>query len=318
MRALITGGAGFLGSCLVDHLLAAGWDVEVLDDLSQGTLDNLREALKKKGFQFHLGSILDADRTASLVERADFVFHLAALVGIPVVLEAGVKTLDVNARGSYTVLRACAEHEKRCILFSSSEVYGNGNGKPFAETDPVNLDDRGSIRWLYAVAKVCAERVAMHWYRSQGLPVTVVRPFNATGSRQSLASGQVVPVFIRRALQGEALHVFGTGEQRRTFVSGSDLVNQVIGLAMDHRSIGQVFNVGGEEELSINELAHLVKELLRSRSAIDHVDYREVYGDRYLDIKKRKPDLSRLKSLGYCGSLQPVRDLILKMASQIR
>lgn len=316
MRALVTGGAGFLGSCLVDRLLAAGWTTDVLDDLSLGSLENLRSALKNPGFSFQLGSVLDEDLVNGLVEQADYVFHLAALVGIPVVLEAGRETLRVNAGGSYTVLRSCAAHGKRCILFSSSEVYGNGNGAPFSEDHAVNLDDRGSIRWLYAAAKACAERAARFWYRKTRLPVTTVRPFNATGPKQSPSSGQVMPVFVNNALRNKPLRVFGNGEQRRTFVAGQDLVDQVIDLAMDERSVGGTYNVGGEEEFTVNELAHLVKELLGSSSPVEHVSYEAAYGERYIDIMHRRPDLSRLKAMGYGRRLQPLEDVILQMSSQ--
>ncbi|MBU0753899.1 MAG: NAD-dependent epimerase/dehydratase family protein [Planctomycetes bacterium] len=318
MRALVTGGAGFLGSCLVDRLLAAGWITEALDDLSQGSLNNLRSAFNHSNFNFQLGSVLDNGLVGAMVERADYVFHLAALVGIPVVLEAGRETLRVNAKGSYTVLRACAARQKRCILFSSSEVYGNGNGSSFSENHAINLDDRGSIRWLYAAAKACSERAAQFWFRKSGLPVTTVRPFNATGPKQSLSSGQVVPVFVHNALRNQPLRVFGNGEQRRTFVSGEDLVDQVIDLAMDERTVGRVYNVGGVENLSINELAHLIREILHSSSPVVHVPYEKAYGERYLDIMQRKPDLTRLNTLGYGRRLQPLQEIIEEISAQNR
>jgi UDP-glucose 4-epimerase len=301
----------------VDRLLSAGFLVDALDDLSQGHMDNLHRALRWDRFHFKLGSVLDEDRVGPLVERADLVFHLAAVVGMKNVLDAVDTVMKVNAGGTYTVLRRCAAGGKRCIVFSSSEVYGNGFDAPFSESQPVSPGRKGTARWVYALSKVCAERAAMHYFRRVGLPVTVVRPFNATGSRQSAASGMVVPSFVRCALHGEVLPVHGTGAQRRTFVAAEDLVDQVIGLALDDRAKGMIVNVGGEEEYSIYELAQLVQEVLGARSRIERVPYEAVFGEGHMEIQRRRPDLGLLERLGHTRPFRPLREVIAEMAAPL-
>jgi UDP-glucose 4-epimerase len=315
VRALVTGGAGFLGSSLVDCLLAAGISVDALDDLSQGRMDNLWKALKNERFRFYLGSVLDDGLVASLVEKADIVFHLAALVGMRNIIHAEKECLKVNASGSYTVLEHCARTLKRCILFSSSDVYGNGRQNRFSENQPLNPGKRGSARWFYAVAKICSEKAAMYLHREKGLPVTVVRPFNATGPRQSSSSGMVVPTFVRNALQNEPILVYGTGKQRRTFVAAEDLIQQVTSLAMDENAVGKVVNVGGEEEYTVYELALLVKCVLGSTSEVVGISYEEAFGAGYTDVMCRRPDLELLVRMGHRRSLRPMRDVVEEMAS---
>lgn len=318
MRALVTGGAGFLGSCLVERLLSAGFEVDALDDLSQGRMDNLRLALKNPRFRFHLGSVLDHGKVETLVEAADLVFHLAAVVGMPNVIQAGAETLMVNAGGSYSVLRAAARHVRRCVVFSSSEVYGNGDGRPFEESQVLRPGRKGTARWYYAVAKICSERAALHHHRSGGLPVTVVRPFNAVGARQSDVAGMVLPTFVHCALQGESLPVYGTGLQRRTFIAAEDLIDQVIALALDEAAKGLVVNVGGDEEFSVEELGRLVIDVLGSPSKLCKVDYGELFDGRYTDIVRRRPDLGLLDRLGHFRRLKPVREIIVEMAGAFR
>jgi UDP-glucose 4-epimerase len=311
---MVTGGAGFLGSCLVERLLSAGFEVDALDDLSQGRMDNLRQALKIPRFRFHLGSVLDTGKVESLVETADLVFHLAAVVGMPNVIRAGAETLMVNAGGSYAVLRSCARYHRRCVVFSSSEVYGNGAKDPFEERQALRPGRKGTARWYYAMAKICSERAALHHHADSDLPVTVVRPFNAVGARQSEAAGMVLPTFVHCALEGENLPVYGTGAQRRTFVAAEDLIDQVIALALDEAAHGLVVNVGGDEEYSVEELASMVIDVLDSSSAICKVDYGELYDGRYTDIVRRRPDLGRLDKLGHLRRLKPIRQVVKEMA----
>lgn len=324
MRVLVTGGAGFLGSGLVDNLLAIGAHVDALDDLSQGHLDNLVRPLRNSRFSFHLGSVLDERLVDTLVSKADQVYHLAALVGMPVIIHAGAEALRVNASGAYTVLNACVRHSTRCVIFSSSEVYGSGRNikegiaKPFAETDPLDPGEKGSARWLYAIAKMCSERAALSHFRHHDLPVTVVRPFNAIGPRQSASSGMVIPSFISAALEERPMQIFGTGEQTRTFVSEEDLIRQVISLGMDDRAVGRVVNVGGEEAFSIVDLAHVVNEVLGTRASIERMPYKALYGGGYTDIRHRRPDLGLLKKLGHYRRLKPIRDVIAEIASSMR
>jgi len=318
VRVLVTEGAGFLGSCLVERLLSGGFEVDALDDLSQGRMDNLRKALKNRRFRFHLGSVLDQEKVDALVEASALVFHLAAVVGMTHVIDAGSRTLNVNAQGSYAILRAAARWDRRCVIFSSSEVYGTGGGLPFEESQPLKPGRRGTARWYYAVAKICSERAAGHHYRSSGLPVTVVRPFNAVGARQSETSGMVLPTFMRCALEGRDLPVYGSGRQSRTFISDEDLVDQVTALALDERSHGLTVNVGGREEYSAEELAALVIDVVGSASGIRKLDYGDLYGGRYTDIARRRPDLSLLERLGHIRRLQPIREVVARIASSMR
>ena len=318
MRALVTGGAGFLGSTLVDLLLAEGMEVTVLDDLSQGRPENLARARLHGGrLRFHRGSVLHGARVDALVSRADLVFHLAAVVGMRNVIAAPRRCLAVNAHGSFRVLRSCARRGVRCILFSSSDVYGDGGGGLLSESRPPRPGRRGAARWYYAVAKLCAERLARFLHRRAGLPVTVVRPFNAAGPRQDPDSGMVVPAFVASALAGRPLPVCGTGRQRRTFVAASDLVRQVLALALDPAAVGLTVNVGGREELSVIELAFLVKEVLRSPVPVVRVSYEEAFGEGYTDIPRRRPDLGRLERLGHLGTLRPLREVIAETAAHL-
>jgi len=315
MRALVTGGAGFLGSCLADCLLSAGIEVDVLDDLSQGSMGNLHNSLKNSRFRFFLGSINDQEPLADLVDKADLVFHLAALVGMRNLMESKKASLKTNAKGAYNVLNLCARDNKRTVIFSSSEVYGGASRDALREDTPLNPGTKDTPRWYYAVGKICSERAALRRFEDNGLPVTIVRPFNATGIRQSCSGGMVVPNFVRSAIRNEPITVFGTGEQRRTFVASEDLIHQVIGVATDDRSIGKIVNVGGVEDLSILELAELVKNTVKSKSPIKKAPYEEAYGDGYTDLPYRRPDLSLIESLGHCPSFRPISDVISEIAS---
>ena len=318
MRALVSGGAGFLGSTLVDALLHEGMEVEVLDDLSQGRLENLEHArLHGERFRFHRGSVLHGARVEALVARADLVFHLASVVGMRRVLAASKRCLVVNAGGSFRVLQSCARRGVRCILFSSSDVYGDGGEALLSENRPPRPGRRGAARWYYAVAKLCAERAARVLHRRTGLPVTVVRPFNAAGPRQDPASGMVVPAFVSCALEGRPLPVCGTGLQRRTFVAASDLVRQVMALARDPAAVGLTVNVGGREECSILELALLVKRVLSSPVPVARLSYEEAFGEGYTDIPCRRPDLRLLERLGHLGPLRPLREVIEETAAYL-
>ncbi len=301
MRVLVTGGAGFIGSHLVDALLEEGHEVWALDDLSTGSRDNLRDASRHPGFHFTEGSILDSDLVSAQVAQVDEVFHLAAAVGVKFVLDNPLRSLLTNIRGTEEVLAAADRHDrKRVILFSSSEVYGKGASIPFHEDDDRLLGPTSVLRWSYAASKAVDEFLALGYHHERRLPVTVVRCFNTCGPRQSPHYGMVIPRFVERALRNEPILVYGDGLQSRCFSSVHDVVRGVLLLAREPRAIGEVFNIGTREEVSVAELARRVKALTGSSSAIETVGYEAIYGSRFEDMQRRVPSLDKIRSfVGY-------------------
>jgi UDP-glucose 4-epimerase len=301
MRILVTGGAGFIGSHLVDALLQQGHEVWALDNLSTGSLDNLQRAKASTAFHFVQGSILDEPLVMELTEQVDEVYHLAAAVGVKYVLENPIQSLITNIRGCEVVLAAADKVGKvKVILFSSSEVYGKGVSVPFREDDDRLLGPTSVLRWSYAASKSVDEFLALAYHRERNLPVIVVRCFNTCGPRQSSAYGMVIPRFIERALRNEPILVYGDGLQSRCFSSVHDAVRGVLMLADEPRAYGEVFNVGTNEEVSVGELARRVKELTNSSSVIEQVAYESIYGNRFEDMQRRVPDLAKIHNLvGY-------------------
>ena len=301
MRVLVTGGAGFIGSHLVDALLAQGHDVWALDDLSTGSLDNLKDASRSPNFHFVEGSILDSKAVSDLVSKVDEVYHLAAAVGVKFVLDNPLRSLLTNIRGSEEVLEAADKHgKKKVILFSSSEVYGKGASIPFHEDDDRLLGPTSVLRWSYAASKAVDEFLALGYWHERRLPVTVVRCFNTCGPRQSPHYGMVIPRFVERALANDPILVYGDGLQSRCFSSVHDVVRGVLMLAGEPRAYGEVFNIGTMEEVSVTELARRIKGITDSRSEIENVEYEAIYGSRFEDMQRRVPDLAKIHSLvGY-------------------
>lgn len=300
MRVLVTGGAGFIGSHLVDALLAQGHTIIALDDLSTGSLDNLRGAAAHPGFTFVEGSILDSKLVSQVVSQVDEVYHLAAAVGVKFVLDNPLRSLLTNIRGTEEVLEAADHHgKKRVILFSSSEVYGKGASIPFHEDDDRLLGPTSVLRWSYAASKAVDEFLALGYFHERRLPVTVVRCFNTCGPRQSPHYGMVIPRFVERALRHEPILVYGDGLQSRCFSSVRDVVRGVLMLAQEPKTIGEVYNIGTQEEVSVAELARRVKALTGSSSAIETVGYEAIYGSRFEDMQRRVPSLDKIR--GVCG-----------------
>jgi UDP-glucose 4-epimerase len=301
MRVLVTGGAGFIGSHLVDSLLAEGHEVWALDDLSTGRLENLAEASAHISFHFVEGSILDSALVSTLVSQVDEVYHLAAAVGVKFVLDNPLRSLLTNIRGSEEVLEAADRHgKKKVILFSSSEVYGKGASIPFHEDDDRLLGPTSVLRWSYAASKAVDEFLALGYFHERRLPVIVVRCFNTCGPRQSPHYGMVIPRFVERALRNEPILVYGDGLQSRCFSSVHDVVRGVLMLAKEPRAIGEVYNIGTREEVSVVELARRVKALTGSSSPIETVEYEAIYGSRFEDMQRRVPALDKIKALvGY-------------------
>jgi UDP-glucose 4-epimerase len=300
MRALITGGAGFIGSHLAERLIARGDEVAVLDDLSTGSIENLRGLLDEPRFSFTQGSATDDRAVAPLVDSADTVFHLAAAVGVKLVVKHPLHTIHTNVHGTETVLRHAAHESKRCIVVSTSEVYGKTTVVPFREDADLVMGPPSRTRWGYAASKLLDEFIALGYWKEQELPVTVVRLFNTVGPRQNSRYGMVLPTFVRQALAGAPMLVHGDGRQTRSFTWVGDVVSALVALAEEPKSAGEVFNIGNGAEISILDLARKVKAMMGSASLIQLIPYNEVFDSGFEDMPRRVPDISKIRDfIGY-------------------
>jgi UDP-glucose 4-epimerase len=297
MRALITGGAGFIGSHLSERLLAEGHQVSVIDDLSTGSFDNIAHLKGRPGFSYTIDTVANEPLMAELVDQCDVVFHLAAAVGVKLIVEAPVRTIETNVHGTEVVLRAAAKKSKVVIIASTSEVYGKSADVPFREDGDLALGPTSKHRWAYACSKAIDEFLALAYHREKKLPVIVVRFFNTVGPRQTGRYGMVVPNFVRQALDGTPITVFGDGTQTRCFTYVGDVVNALVKLSQDPRAIGEVFNLGNEEEVSIRELAERVKAQIGSASPIVTIPYDEAYESGFEDMPRRVPDIGKVRAL---------------------
>ncbi|MFI5381270.1 MAG: GDP-mannose 4,6-dehydratase [Tepidisphaerales bacterium] len=294
-RYLITGGAGFIGSHLAERLLADGHQVTLLDDLSTGRLDNIAGLRANPRLQFVRDSVENEPTVNLLSSSADAVFHLAAAVGVKLVAEEPVRTIRTTIHGTEVVLEAAHRFGRPVLVTSSSEVYGKGMRVPFKEEDDVIMGATQFSRWCYAYSKGIDEFLGLAYHKQFGLPVVLVRLFNTVGPRQVGMYGMVLPRFVEAALAGRPLEVYGDGNQTRCFSHVSDVVDVLVRLMETPAAIGTVFNVGGDEEVSINELAGRVIGLTGSRSEIRHIPYEQAYGVAFDDLPRRVPDLSRIR-----------------------
>jgi len=300
MRVLVTGGAGFIGSHLCEALLQRGAEVWALDDLSTGRLENLRSFERHPKFRFLEGSVTDSALVNGLVAQSDRVFHLAAAVGVKYVLENPLRSLITNIRGTEVVLEACAEHGRKVMVFSSSEVYGKGVSVPFSEDDDRVMGPTHKLRWSYACGKAVDECLAQAYWQQRQVPVVVVRCFNTCGPRQTGSYGMVIPNMIARALRDEPILVFGDGQQSRCFSAVSDVVRGVMLLAETKGAEGEIFNVGSDEEITVLGLAQRIRKMCDSQSEIEFVPYEKVYGSSFEDMRRRVPDLRKInRYVGY-------------------
>jgi UDP-glucose 4-epimerase len=300
MRALITGGAGFIGSHLAERLLEAGHDVAILDDLSTGRLENIEHLAGHPRFSATVGSVLDEDAIGPLVAQCDTVFHLAAAVGVRLVVDAPIHTIHTNVHGTETVLRHASLGRKNVLVVSTSEVYGKSATLPFREDADLVLGPPNKTRWGYATSKLLDEFLALGYWKEQRLPVRVVRLFNTVGPRQSSRYGMVLPNFVRRALANEPIIVHGDGTQTRSFTWVGDVVSALIGLIEDPKTAGEIFNIGNGAEISIRDLAWMVKRMTGSSSPVQYVPYNQVFDESFEDMPRRVPDISKIRRfIGY-------------------
>jgi UDP-glucose 4-epimerase len=296
-KILITGGAGFIGSHLAEKLLSEWKEVFVLDNLSTGSLENINHLKENDKFHFTEGSVLDKELVFDLVSKADQVYHLAAAVGVKTVVEKPLESFLINIEGTKNVLDAAVERKVPVLLASTSEVYGKNDSLPFSEEHDRVYGSAYHARWGYGMSKGSDEFLGLAYYREKGLPVVIVRLFNVIGPRQSGAYGMVVPRFIQQALKGEDITVHGSGDQTRCFGYVEDVVGALAALIEAPGALGHIFNLGSDEEISINDLARKIIALTGSKSEIKRIPYAEVYGPEFDDMLHRRPDLSKIKEV---------------------
>ena len=297
MRALITGGAGFIGSHLAERLLGLGWEVVILDNLSTGSLGNIAGFRANAGLEFVEADVRDTRVVGGLVERSDVVFHLAAAVGVQLIADRPVHTIETNIHGTEVVLDCANRFKKKVLIASTSEVYGKSESIPFNEDDDIILGSTALSRWSYACSKAIDEFLGLAFHQQYGLEVIVARFFNTIGPRQSGRYGMVVPRFVASALKGEAIEIYGTGDQTRCFSYVGDVVDAVISLVSCDEACGRVFNVGSTEEISIVGLADKIIAMTGSSSTKVFLSYEKAYGKKIEDMMRRQPDIRRIKKV---------------------
>jgi len=300
MRILVTGGAGFIGSHLCERLLKDGHMVEVIDDLSTGSLENIKNYIGGKRFTYINDSVINEKMMYTLIDKCDMIYHLAAAVGVKLIVQEPVRTIETNIRGTEVVLGIAKKFGKKVVLTSTSEVYGKNRNVPFREEDDCLLGSTTFSRWSYACSKAIDEFLGLAYHRQYGLSVLIVRLFNTVGERQTGQYGMVVPRFVKAALSGEPLTVYGDGKQSRCFAYVGDVIGGVLALANDTSAYGDVYNLGSTEEVSIEALAVMIKEMTGGSSEIKYVPYEKAYGAGFDDMKRRVPSLKKAqKQVGY-------------------
>jgi UDP-glucose 4-epimerase len=318
VRALITGGAGFIGSHLSDALLEQGHEVLVLDNLSTGSIDNIAHLKGRRGFEYFIDSVDNEPLLAELIDRSDVVFHFAAAVGVKLIVEQPVYTIETNVHGTEVVLKHANKKKKLVVIASTSEVYGKSDDVPFREDADLVMGPTTKHRWAYACSKAIDEFLALAYWKERKLPVIIVRFFNTVGPRQTGQYGMVIPNFVRQALAGEPITVFGDGKQQRAFTHVADVVGALMKLVSEPKAIGQVVNIGNVEEITIEHLAERVREASGSKSVIKYIPYDQAYESGFEDMPRRVPDLSRAKALiGYEPKLT-LEDILTQVIDYFR
>jgi UDP-glucose 4-epimerase len=297
VTSLITGGAGFIGSHLAEELLRRREEVLVIDDLSTGSMENIEHLKEYGNFSYHIDTVQNRSLMTELVDGADVVFHLAAAVGVRLIIDSPIRTIETNVGGTELVLELASKKLKKVILASTSEIYGKAATVPFREGDDLVFGPTVKGRWGYACSKAIDEFLALAYWKERRVPVVIARLFNTIGPRQTGRHGMVVPNFVQQALSGQPITVFGDGAQSRCFTWVGDAVRTLIDLAQHPGAVGEVFNVGSDREIRIADLAAMVKELTQSRSAIVFIPYAQTYDGGFEDMRRRVPDLTKIRRL---------------------
>jgi UDP-glucose 4-epimerase len=318
MKYLITGGAGFIGSHTADALVARGDSVVILDNLSTGNHHNIEHLIGNESVSFYSGSILDSALVDRLVSEVDHVVHLAAAVGVFTIVDKPLESLRTNLHGTENVLDAAQKHGKPVLIASSSEVYGKNGGGPLNEESDRIVGSPLKSRWSYSEAKAIDESLGYFYYSELGVPVRIVRFFNTVGPRQVGSYGMVVPRFVGAALAGQALEIYGTGEQSRCFCHVADAVAGLLSIIGSDQTIGSVYNIGNDREISIGELASLVVSRLESKSAVVKTSYDDAYGAGFEDMQRRVPDISKIKAVTGWAPQRSLESIIDDIAGDLR
>jgi len=297
MKVLITGGAGFIGSHLSDELITGGNEVVALDNLSTGRFENIAHLDGNKSFQFIEGTILNETLVDKLVERCDVVYHLAAAVGVDLVVKKPLESLVTNIKGSEIVLDMVHRYHKKILITSTSEIYGKNTNGPLKEDDDRILGSPLKVRWGYSTAKAVDEMLAYIYWKEKNVPTIIVRLFNTVGPRQTGAYGMVIPRFVNQALRNEDLTVYGTGKQTRCFLHVKDVIKTLIKLMNNKDAVGRVFNIGSQEEISIENLAKKITEIAKSKSKLVYISYEKAYEEGFEDMQRRVPDTAKVNKL---------------------
>jgi UDP-glucose 4-epimerase len=318
MRVLITGGAGFVGSHLADTLLAHGHEVAALDNLSTGSIDNIEHLKAHPRFRYAIDSVENEPLLAEQIDRCEVVVHLAAAVGVKKIVEEPVHTIENNVHGTEVVLRHANKKKRLVVIASTSEVYGKSTDVPFREDADLVLGPTSKHRWAYACSKAIDEFLALAYWKEKKLPVIVIRLFNTVGPRQTGQYGMVIPTFVRQALAGQPITVFGDGTQRRSFTYVGDVVDGITRLMAEPKAVGQVFNIGNGEEISMRALAEKVKAMTASASEIVTIPYDQAYEAGFEDMPRRVPDISKIRALvGYEPKVQ-LEETLTRVIDYIR
>jgi len=318
LRHLVTGGAGFIGSHLAEALLARGDEVFILDDLSTGSVENIRHLKSHERFHYFFDSITNKQLLAELVDESDVIFHLAAAVGVRLIVESPVRTIETNVYGTQLVLDAASKKKKLVFTASTSEVYGKSEKVPFREDADLVLGATTIGRWSYAASKALDEFLALSYSKEKKQPVIVVRLFNTVGPRQTGRYGMVLPNFVRQALDGAPITVFGDGKQSRCFCDVRDTVEAILRLAGTEKAVGEVVNIGSSEEITIEGLARAVKERTKSDSPIRYIPYEQAYEPGFEDMPRRVPALEKLERLTNFRPATPLSQIIDRVAAHFQ
>lgn len=318
MRAFITGGAGFIGSHLAETLLDQGHKVMILDNLSTGSIDNIAHIKGRPGFEYFVDTVENEPLLAELIDRSDVVFHLAAAVGVKLIVEQPVYTIETNVHGTEVVLKHANKKKKLVVIASTSEVYGKSDNVPFREDSDLVMGPTTKHRWAYACSKAIDEFLALAYWKERKLPVIIVRFFNTVGPRQTGQYGMVIPNFVRQSLAGEPITVFGDGTQSRAFTHVTDVVGALIKLVQEPGAVGQVINIGNTEEVTITALAERVRDLCGSQSAIKYIPYEQAYESGFEDMPRRVPDLGKIRTMIGYEAKHSLDDILVQVIDYFR